>query len=595
MSSTCFRSSSCSRPVKPVPKVGVKTRAKAKPLKVQTPDGTQLPASASLPSNVSAEVVTGKAEDGPVKETTQNESTSVITEKSSTKIMAAGALERESKMDKTTLPASTDSNLDNQSLIEKGDSNTENFTTLTASTAENIKREKTEESENSGLSTVATEELKSTMGTADQAEKEPMKATEHAEKEPMKATEDAEEEPIKATEHAEKEPMKATEHAEKEPVCTTEHSKNEAMDIVDHGEEAPMDITEHVEKVPLNTAEHSEKVSLDTTEHGEKVPIETAEHEERAPVDLTDGAGVASSNNRDLPQVEAASGVEVKGDRLVQDNVAKSLSECETVVVGINDNGENDITAASVDLEMEPKSISTEESCQGNKVTQEDLKTHNTMAENEVQIREHSDMGKRVQTDRTCDQNQLSEKNEPQPMPVPLDDVSLDFPPVTQEILKALEAAVHQCRLQSSLRRAEEEARQKTDAERMEQALPITKKPSPVDDSLQVSKKAVPAVKGKISLSSGSKGQYGDSETPERESSSRHRQKNSPVTRRPTTRRGGSSSSSASRKNRSDCSPVSKGSREQEDEGYKVRVSKCIHFETCTVACSYRHSTRNYH
>ncbi|XP_030635088.1 zinc finger protein 638 [Chanos chanos] len=140
--------------------------------------------------------------------------------------------------------------------------------------------------------------------------------------------------------------------------------------------------------------------------------------------------------------------------------------------------------------------------------------------------------------------------------PVPSHDKTLDFPPVTQEILKALEAAVHQCRMQSSLRRAEEEAKQK-------QAESTSKKSDtnkPLSD------------KGKKSQTSSDKGRHGHRESSERESSSRHRSRaSSDEEQPPSTRRGGSSSSSssASRRSKQDRSPASKKSRGHEESKHK--------------------------
>ncbi|KAL0189382.1 hypothetical protein M9458_016481, partial [Cirrhinus mrigala] len=90
--------------------------------------------------------------------------------------------------------------------------------------------------------------------------------------------------------------------------------------------------------------------------------------------------------------------------------------------------------------------------------------------------------------------------NSPQTMlePFQIDDKSLDFPPVTQEILKALELAVHQCRLQSSLRRAEEEARQKAEMEKKAAEKKTTKAPSSSKKPAQATKKTTQAESKKI-------------------------------------------------------------------------------------------------
>uniref|UniRef100_A0A671LHW2 Matrin-type domain-containing protein n=1 Tax=Sinocyclocheilus anshuiensis TaxID=1608454 RepID=A0A671LHW2_9TELE len=90
--------------------------------------------------------------------------------------------------------------------------------------------------------------------------------------------------------------------------------------------------------------------------------------------------------------------------------------------------------------------------------------------------------------------------NSPQTVlePFQIDDNSLDFPPVTQEILKALELAVHQCRLQSSLKRAEEEAKQKAEMEKKAAEKKTTKGPSSSKKPAQAIKKSTQAESKKI-------------------------------------------------------------------------------------------------
>ncbi|XP_036451938.1 zinc finger protein 638 [Colossoma macropomum] len=610
---------------KPVPKVGVRPRAKAKPkpTKAPAPNVTSVPTSASPPGTICAEVVTAKAEDTAQNEAKFEVGTSATTETASADIAKAmNASEVDSKVDAppvvTTPFKNTDSKLDTSTLFERCDSKPDSFTTDTASIKSIAQGENkidatqtkeitvlaTQESGVCHLPTVTTENCeKVPMDTTEQTEKLPMDTTEHKEKVPMDTTEQTEKLPMDTTEHREKAPMDTAEQTKKVPMDTTEHSEKAPMDAIKHSEKAPMDTpghsakapvdkTEHDEKTPMNTTEPDEKVPKDITEHGEKPHMDLTEHDEKAPIDTIESAEIASADSQDLPQAEAATSVEnmpLEQDEVTnsgpqQDNIAECLSDGQIGVVGSNDSEEPIFMATSVALEA--KSIPVEESTLSSQITQDDLKPPDTMTENEAQIQDDLKVDEPVETDSTlqaCDKSQLSEKNNTQPAPVPSDDMTLDFPPVTQEILKALEAAVHQCRLQSSLRRAEEEARQKTEPEKVtDKAHSSTKKHIAADESSQVPKKAVhadcrktQAAKVKKSQSSASKSKLGDNESPERGSSSRHKQKSSPEVGPPSTRRGGSSSSStASRNSRSNSSPVSKSSRGHEEDRYKSRSTR---------------------
>lgn len=153
------------------------------------------------------------------------------------------------------------------------------------------------------------------------------------------------------------------------------------------------------------------------------------------------------------------------------------------------------------------------------------------------------------------------------PEPLLINDTSLDFPPVTQEILKALELAVHQCRLQSSLKRAEEEAKQKAEMEKTTAEKKTTKGQSGSKKPAQATKKATPAQnkkmqaeKEKKSQSSGSRGKTTDTSSPEKDGTSRHRSRGNSEEEGTTSRRGGSTASS-SRRSRRESSPPSKRTR----------------------------------
>ncbi|KAJ8382153.1 hypothetical protein SKAU_G00029310 [Synaphobranchus kaupii] len=149
---------------------------------------------------------------------------------------------------------------------------------------------------------------------------------------------------------------------------------------------------------------------------------------------------------------------------------------------------------------------------------------------------EQADGGKQNQaTNQDCEPTAAAKPDDGKPAatkdavlaPLGPDQKQLDFPPVTQEILRALEAAVHECRMRSSLRRNEE-------AKHAEAA------------------KDTPP-------------------SPQRDPSHKHRgHAQSEEELPPVTHRGGSSgSSSGSRKSRQDRSPAPRGGK-----GYEGEVDK---------------------
>ncbi|XP_051997569.1 zinc finger protein 638 isoform X2 [Xyrauchen texanus] len=162
--------------------------------------------------------------------------------------------------------------------------------------------------------------------------------------------------------------------------------------------------------------------------------------------------------------------------------------------------------------------------------------------------------------------------NSPQTVPEPFDDKTLDFPPVTQEILKALELAVHQCRMQSSLKHAEHEAKQKADAEikaaeKMTNTFPSSSMAATSNKSAQVVKKktpteskSVPSEKEKKPQNSRTRSRQLDTLCPE--AASRHRSRGNSEEDSPSTRR----STSSSRKGRHEPSPPSKRLRGHDDD-----------------------------
>ncbi|KAA0723043.1 Zinc finger protein 638 [Triplophysa tibetana] len=179
----------------------------------------------------------------------------------------------------------------------------------------------------------------------------------------------------------------------------------------------------------------------------------------------------------------------------------------------------------------------------------------------------------------TSDSTVVSPSNSSPTVPGAFDDTMLEFPPVTQEILKALELAVHQCRLQSSLRRAEEEAKQKAESEKKATEKTTTKVLSSSKNSSSSSEKSAQAFKRttradnkkvlsekeKLSQNSGSRGKHVSSSSPETEAASRHRSRGNSDEDAPSSRRNMGSLGSSSRKSRQE-SPPSKRSRGHDDD-----------------------------
>ncbi|XP_072543742.1 uncharacterized protein znf638 [Salminus brasiliensis] len=541
---------------KPVPKVGGKARTKPKPTKPRAYNVTQVPTSGTC-----AEAVAPKAEDVPVKEITQNETNIEMGPSGTTETSAAdmrtaiNSSDSDSKKDLSTAEATpvkcSDPELDTPptETTESSNSKMDNlFTEMNSCQSVSCNENKIE---TTGTENIAMIEFRDGVHFAKPESGDSVL--------PAVTTEETMS-PIGATDQAEREPIKATEYAENVTMDPLENNEKDTVDTTESTEKAPMDTTEYGEKEAMNTAEHSENALNNTTEHGEKSPLNTASVGSCVQSDTTTGV-----ENMSVEQDEA------KDTRPVKDNME---SPSEGQVTGNIASGESTLV-----LETEAQSVPIVASTPVSEVIEDDLKPQNAMAENEAQIQSDSKSTELVQTGsalQACDQSRLSDDGRPSSGPVPLNDMTLDFPPVTQEILKALEAAVHQCRLQSSLRRAEEEARQKNAAEKVtDKALASVKKLTPAERSSQTPKKAVgvgdnrktQTLKGRKSQSSQS--QTGDSETPEREYVSRHRRKNSPENMPPTTRRGGSSSSStASRKSLSESSSVSK---EHEEDSYKSR------------------------
>lgn len=352
-----------------------------------------------------------------------------------------------------------------------------------------------------------------------------------------------------------------------------------SIETCELAESTQMETTEQTEDIPMNVNEQSENLQMDTHEHVDHFQIGTNEHDENAAAKTTEHAeGSSFGKHHPLQPKDAlkvddmpAEQEEVEDTKPSDDCVAQnpSTGDTEPAVLTESDNVESTMEPV---LEIEQQLPPIEESMQNSEVPQANLSPESTDKQDEVEFKDEQKVCEPVLTDTalpSSDQNQAEIATTQQQAP-PIDDMTLGFPPVTQEILKALEAAVHQCRLQSSLKRAEE-ASIKTQGG----------KDSAEKDASQLDRKGVKTDKQKTEKGNQPqstrtiRSQRRKTESPEREFFSRQRVKSSSKDGSPTTSNEGSSSSSnASRKTRPESSTVLKRSRDCEEEGYKVRVAK---------------------
>ncbi|KAF5905425.1 zinc finger protein, partial [Clarias magur] len=392
------------------------------------------------------------------------------------------------------------------------------------------------------------------MDTAEQTEDIPVSINEQSENIQMDTQVKSEEIAVKIDEHSENLLTKTHEQAEDIPVSINELSENIQMDTQEKSEEIPVKVDEHAENLQMKTHEQAENAPVDTNKH-----VEESSLEEPHPTQPTD-----PSKTGDV----FAEQVGVEEDKLTDDGVAqKSAEHPETAALTSSD--DEDTTVEPVVLENEPQPVHVEESVQENEVTQGNLSPQSAINQNEVQDKDGLNECIPVLTDATLqssDQHQV-EAATTQPKVLPADDIILDFPPVTAEILKALEAAVHQCRLQSSMKRAEEASR-KTETEKKPAEKEVGMKVNKTERQKTQAEKEVKPQSSRITRSQRRRS------TPDRELSSRSRAKGSPKDRSPTTSNEGSSSSSTvSRKTRSEGGTALRLSREREEDSYKSRSS----------------------
>lgn len=353
------------------------------------------------------------------------------------------------------------------------------------------------------------------------------------------------------------------EHAENSQMETSEQTQNVSVNINEQSENLPMDTADQVENSKMDTMEQASNSKMDTTEQAENAPAEITKHEEES--SLEERHSLQSKDDSKVGDVLAEQ-EEVEESKLTDGSVAQlpSIEDTEAASLTGSDKVEN--TTEPV-LENEPQLAPTKESTQGCGVTQSNL---NTITHSKSQSKDDLKVCEPVLPKPSSDQKKSGKATTRQGA-LPVVDMTVDFPPVTQEILKALEAAVHQCRLQSSKKRAEDEANAEKDSAEKDVSQSDRKVTKTDKQKTQVEKGNKPQTTTQRTTRS----QHRKTESPEREPSSRQRVKSTPKDGSPTTSNEGSSSSStASRKTRSESSTVLKRSREREEDGYKVRMTK---------------------
>lgn len=453
---------------------------------------------------------------------------------------------------------------------------------------------KTKEPESGHSDVLAvTEEVPLSLDTTKHAENLQME-TEHAENLPSETTENVENLQM-GTEHAENLPNKTTENAENLPTELTEHAENLQMET-EHAENLPSETTENTENVQMETTEQTEKSKTNTNEQTEDIPVNINEHPEKLKavfVEQAENAAVNTSKHVEESSLEgyctslpkdaskAVEQVQVEDNNLTDDHVVQLPSVVDTYTVGLTGSDSEVSTMEPVVLENELQQTSIKESILDSEVTQGNLIPIN---QNDVQLNDDLKGHEPLETSTSklplpSSEQSQAEKAATLQGSLPGDDMTLGFPPVTPEILKALEAAVHQCRLQSSMKRAEEEATRKTEAEKNS----AEKDVSQIDRKVTKTDKQKTQEKGRRAQSSRTtRSQSKRAESPERELSSRQRVKAAPKEGSPTTSNEGSTSSStASRKTRQESSTVLRPSREREEDGYKVRLDLFVICDIC--------------
>lgn len=363
-----------------------------------------------------------------------------------------------------------------------------------------------------------------------------------------------------------------TVHAENLQIETTEHKENVQMDRLDQTKKTNMGTNEQTEDLPVNINEQPEKSKMDSTKEAENTALETSGHANESSLEEQQTSQPKNASKVDVAVPQTG---QVKDNKLTDGGVAQlsSVVDTETTVLTGFD---NEVTPMKhVVLENEPQQTT---SVQDTKVTQNTLSPQSTINQNEVQCMDDLKVHEPVQIGTTLqnsDQNQAEKATILQKTP-PGDDLTLGFPPVPQEILKALEAAVHQCRLQSSIKQSEKEVSRTTEV-----AKNSAKKDVSQVDRKVTNQQKTQVKRGKRSQNSRiTRSQCERTESLERELSFRQRVKVSPKDGSPTTSNEGSSSSSnASRKTRLESSTVSRHSMEHSEKGYKVRINKPI-FDT---------------
>uniref|UniRef100_A0A4W5ML55 Matrin-type domain-containing protein n=1 Tax=Hucho hucho TaxID=62062 RepID=A0A4W5ML55_9TELE len=369
--------------------------------------------------------------------------------------------------------------------------------------------------------------------------------------------------------------------------------------------------------IPNATDSSSQSVAVATKQPGDDVIVAEAKQPGSDVVVMnSESGGKEGKKNSNPPKEDGGMETENKEDIVVSASLPAVAVSAPKEEFAMETQSSDGVASTG-----EPKQILTEVPQQGSDVITLVSETMTTVATTEPCLISAVDVANDVDSDTVA-------AFVPAQTPVALnvEDKPLEFPPVTEEILKALEAAVHQHRMG---RLAEEQAKQEQNQGEEIQAKPLpnkkslaagetaekktpageknqvpaepeektgereTKKkeePRPEKKSQPDKKHPTPAKKTNTKTPSGSgqpdhkngktqasggRGRRGDRFSPERSDSSRHRSSRAPSEEEqdpPTSRQGNSSSSSSGsrRSSRQDGSPAKKKGR-KEEEGEEER------------------------
>ncbi|XP_051982168.1 zinc finger protein 638-like isoform X1 [Xyrauchen texanus] len=317
---------------------------------------------------------------------------------------------------------------------------------------------------------------------------------------------------------------------------------------------------------PVNV-KHELDTPVSTTESA--VSIDTADQNKVSPVD-----------NQNIPKDEVISKelvlrfVEDK-EKLAKDSDVELKSEMEVVATTVS-SGETQMEVMETQSQEELANIPQQ--IDDHKPTEPFESEINTQPSDQIQPGE-----KIVQAATASDAIPSSDpstsdqtaSNSPQIVPPLFDDMRVDFPTVTQEILKEL--TVHQCHMPSSLKHAEQEAKKKAEAEKKAAEkttnnVPSSSKKPPSSDkadkavkkATQSDRKSVLSEKEKKPQNSRTRSRKMDTLFPEIAAAANHRSRGN--SEDSPSRHSTPPSGSSSRKSRRKSSPPSKRSRGHVDD-----------------------------